>query len=51
LLRAGSAGATTHDWATAFDEFQRVRKPNTEAIAAMALENYVEMRTRRDPKS
>ena len=42
--------ATTHDWATAFDEFQRVRKPNTEAIAAMALENYVEMRdTVRDP--
>ena len=42
--------ATTRDWATAFDEFQRVRKPNTEAIAAMALENYVEMRdTVRDP--
>jgi kynurenine 3-monooxygenase len=43
--------ATTRDWATAFDEFQRLRKPNTEAIAAMALENYVEMRdTVRDPK-
>ncbi|MEO7149546.1 MAG: NAD(P)/FAD-dependent oxidoreductase [Rhodanobacteraceae bacterium] len=28
----------------AFARFQRVRKPNTDAIAAMALENYVEMR-------
>ena len=27
-----------------FDEFQRRRKPNADAIAAMALENYVEMR-------
>jgi kynurenine 3-monooxygenase len=29
---------------TAFAEFQRQRKPDTDAIAAMALENYVEMR-------
>src|SRR5262249_1770300 len=28
----------------AFAEFQRRRKPNADAIAAMALENYVEMR-------
>lgn len=28
----------------AFAEFQRQRKPNADAIAAMALENYVEMR-------
>jgi kynurenine 3-monooxygenase len=27
-----------------FAEFERRRKPNTDAIAAMALENYVEMR-------
>jgi kynurenine 3-monooxygenase len=30
--------------ADAFAEFQRVRKPNADAIAAMTLENYVEMR-------
>jgi kynurenine 3-monooxygenase len=27
-----------------FAEFERVRRPNTEAIAQMALENYTEMR-------
>jgi kynurenine 3-monooxygenase len=32
------------DWARAFAEFTRLRKPNAEAIADMALENYVEMR-------
>lgn len=32
-------------------EFERRRRPNTDAIAAMALENYIEMRdTVRDPK-
>ena len=30
--------------ADAFAEFQRTRKPNADAIAAMTLENYVEMR-------
>jgi len=30
--------------ATVFAEFERRRRPNAEAIAAMALENYVEMR-------
>ena len=30
--------------ADAFAEFQRVRQPNANAIAAMALENYIEMR-------
>jgi kynurenine 3-monooxygenase len=41
----------TGDWSRAFREFGRVRKPNTDAIAAMALENYIEMRdTVRDPK-
>ena len=34
----------TNDTAGAFAEFQRRRKPNADAIAAMALENYVEMR-------
>ncbi|MGQ0833461.1 MAG: FAD-dependent oxidoreductase [Gammaproteobacteria bacterium] len=32
------------DWAALFAEFERVRRPDAEAIAAMALENYVEMR-------
>jgi len=32
------------DTAEVFAEFQRRRKPNADAIAAMALENYVEMR-------
>jgi kynurenine 3-monooxygenase len=35
------AGGVTAD---VFAEFERRRKPNTDAIAAMALENYVEMR-------
>ena len=32
------------DWQSLFAEFERVRRPNTEAIAHMALENYTEMR-------
>ena len=41
----------TGDWSRAFRAFEHQRKPNTDAIAAMALENYVEMRdTVRDPK-
>ncbi|RCS30935.1 FAD-dependent monooxygenase [Rhodanobacter denitrificans] len=32
------------DSAGVFAEFQRVRQPNADAIATMALENYVEMR-------
>lgn len=32
------------DTAEVFAEFQRIRQPNADAIAAMALENYVEMR-------
>jgi kynurenine 3-monooxygenase len=34
------------DWAAVFAEFFDRRKPNTDAIAAMALENYLEMRER-----
>ena len=37
------AGAGT-DFGSAYAEFQRRRKPNADAIAAMALENYIEMR-------
>jgi kynurenine 3-monooxygenase len=33
-----------HDCAAVFEEFEARRKPNADAIAAMALENYVEMR-------
>jgi kynurenine 3-monooxygenase len=38
-------------WETVFAEFGAARKPNTDAIAAMALENYMEMRDSvADPK-
>lgn len=41
----------THDWSEAFRRFEEQRRPNANAIADMALENYVEMRdTVRDPK-
>ena len=44
LLERGS------DWAALFAQFERLRRPNTEAIAQMALENFLEMRDRvRDP--
>ena len=33
-------------WEDVFAEFAAARKPNTDAIAAMALENYLEMRDR-----
>lgn len=36
--------AEPHASAEVFAEFQRLRKPNTDAIAAMSLANYVEMR-------
>jgi kynurenine 3-monooxygenase len=43
--------ASGQDWPVAFSEFQSSRKPDTDAIAQMALENYLEMRdTVRDPK-
>jgi kynurenine 3-monooxygenase len=38
-------------WQAAFAEFSALRKPNTDAIAAMSLDNYLEMRERvADPK-
>jgi kynurenine 3-monooxygenase len=43
LLAASSA-----DLAATFAEFQRRRQPNANAIATMAVENYVEMRDRVD---
>jgi kynurenine 3-monooxygenase len=38
--------ARNASWAELFQSLERSRKPNTDAIAAMALENYVEMRDR-----
>lgn len=39
------------DWGEAFSRFEAKQRPNANAIADMALENYVEMRdTVRDPK-
>lgn len=43
--------ADSQDWAQSFEEFANARQPNTDAIADMAVENYLEMRdTVRDPK-
>jgi kynurenine 3-monooxygenase len=33
-----------HGWAGLFEAFEHARRPNTDAIAQMALENYIEMR-------
>ncbi len=33
-----------HDWDAILDEFQRVRKPEAEAISSLALQNFIEMR-------
>jgi kynurenine 3-monooxygenase len=41
---ANLLAAQPDDIGDAFAEFQRRRKPNADAIAAMALENYLEMR-------
>jgi kynurenine 3-monooxygenase len=32
------------DWTTLFREFEKSRKPNTDAIAELALQNFIEMR-------
>jgi kynurenine 3-monooxygenase len=44
VVLADLLAAAPNDSAEVFAEFQRVRQPNANAIAAMALENYVEMR-------
>jgi len=39
------------DWKKLFQEFEQGRKPNTDSIADMALENFIEMRDRvADPR-
>ena len=44
VVLANLLAAAPDDGAEVFAEFQRVRQPNANAIAAMALENYIEMR-------
>jgi kynurenine 3-monooxygenase len=44
VVLANLLAGAPDDSAEVFAEFQRVRQPNADAIAAMALENYVEMR-------
>lgn len=44
LLDLLDAGGT--DWSTLFTQFECVRKENTDAIADLAVENFVEMRDR-----
>ena len=44
VVLASLLAQSPNDTAGAFAEFQRIRQPNSDAIAAMALENYVEMR-------
>ncbi|TVQ85643.1 MAG: FAD-dependent monooxygenase [Micavibrio sp.] len=39
-----AAGGTAPDWPALFAEFETRRKPNTDAIADMAVENFIEMR-------
>lgn len=47
LTLLGSAS----DWTSAFRRFEQERRPHTDAIADMAIENYLEMRdTVRDPQ-
>ncbi|WEN14084.1 NAD(P)/FAD-dependent oxidoreductase [Rhodanobacter sp. AS-Z3] len=44
VVLASLLAEAPEDSAEVFAEFQRVRQPNADAIACMALENYVEMR-------
>jgi kynurenine 3-monooxygenase len=49
LLQLMDAGET--DWADVFAKFNEIRKPNTDAIADLAIENFVEMRDKvADPR-
>lgn len=39
------------DWESIFEDYERSRKPNTDAIADLAIENFIEMRDKvADPK-
>ncbi|MGA3210835.1 MAG: FAD-dependent monooxygenase, partial [Terriglobales bacterium] len=51
LDRVRIAGNGVVDWQELFTQFELARKPNTDAIADLALENFVEMRDRvADPR-
>ncbi|MDE2196130.1 MAG: FAD-dependent monooxygenase [Gammaproteobacteria bacterium] len=51
LILDGCIAEYGDDWEKVFAEFTRLRRPDAEAIAEMALENYAEMRDAvRDPK-
>ena len=51
LVLDGCLAQHGEDWPRVFSEFESLRRPNADAIAGMALENYVEMRDAvRDPK-
>ena len=51
LARCGAHGGAATDWAAVFTAVERERKPNADAIADMAVENYLEMRDLvRDPR-
>lgn len=39
-------GKYNDDWATIFSEYERIRKPNGDAVADLALMNFIEMRDR-----
>ncbi|MFC0773183.1 FAD-dependent oxidoreductase [Terrimonas alba] len=39
-------GKYNHDWATILKEYQQLRKPDGDAIAELALNNFIEMRDR-----
>lgn len=43
-ILAGMLDEHGDNWKQAFDAYQHERKPNADAIADMALENYIEMR-------
>jgi kynurenine 3-monooxygenase len=44
LLEGQSRPEDKHDWPRILSEYERIQKPNADAIADMALENWVEMR-------
>jgi kynurenine 3-monooxygenase len=41
---ARQPGMSSVDWQTIFSDYENARKPNTDAIADLAIENFVEMR-------
>jgi kynurenine 3-monooxygenase len=50
-LKGRSSTDSTGDWADLFAKFEAARKENTDAIADLALENFVEMRDKvADPR-